>query len=267
MLQLTTRDREIVSWVFIAGLTTRLQIQALLFSPGARSRCQQRLTMLYRHHFLDRLPDRPRTAADVYYISKRSTNALRLLRASGADEPLRLTHPSAATLQHALDVVACRVQVIRACQQCNFSLLQWLGEDDLRELTGRSGVLPDAYFQIERSTADGERRAGFFVEVERSAKPDRFLREKYRRYGQFYYGGDFERAFGGRALRLLYLVGGDYGIRPESRIRKLLKLAEETNLTLLRLAPLSTFLEASANLALTEKLWLRPGDSEFVSLL
>src|SRR4030042_392664 len=113
---------------------------------------------------------------------------------------------SMANLHHTLDIVSCRVQINRACVDSDLALCRWLGEDELQELILRSGIRPDAYFQLARSTPEVEKRSAFFLEGDGSDKSERALRDKFRRYGLFYYGGQFEELFGSRALRVLVLV-------------------------------------------------------------
>jgi hypothetical protein len=255
---LTERDREMVRWVSLVGMSTREQLQRLFFGPGSRSRCQHRLTLLYRNRYLDRMAGRLVNMPDVYCLSRRSYNGTRLLRADGSNEPVRLPHLSMANLHHTLDVVSSRVQITRACVDGPLALCRWLGEDDLQELMLRSGIRPDAYFQLARSTPEGEKRSAFFLEVERSDKSERALRDKFRRYGLFYYGGRFEQLFGGRALRILVLVAASHGIRPERRIERLVWLAEQADVTVVRFAPLAVFLGTLPQDVLTAEIWRRP---------
>jgi hypothetical protein len=146
------------------------------------------------------------------------------------------------------------------------NLAGWQDEDELMPLTLRHGVLPDAYFQIVRTAEEGERTSSFFLEVERSGKSERYWREKLRRLGKFYYGGEFERAFASRALRVLVLVSDDYGADPARAIKNLDRLAEETRVTFLRFASLKTFLEFGSPEVLTRSIWTRPGDRSLNSL-
>lgn len=262
----TERDRAIVEWVHEAGVSTREQIQRLLFSAGGRSRCQRRLTLLYRRRFLDRLPNRYPNVPDVYYLSRRSIHGLRLLRALTGEQP-RVCSPNKVMLPHTLDIVDCRVQIMRACRTSGVSLVRWLNEEELRYMTARDGILPDAYFQLARPANGGmEKRSGFFLEVERSGKADRALTEKLRRYGAFYYGGGFEQRFGLRALRVLWLIGSEYGIEPDRQIDRMAKLAEAAGVTFLRFAALGAFLATPISDLLTRPDWRQPRSEGLVPL-
>ncbi len=267
MMILTARDREIVVWVSEVGIATREHVQAMFFPAGSRSRCQYRLTLLFRYRYLDRLPRRSPNAPNVYYLSRRSINGLRLIRASGIEVLDLSRRPGGSRLQHTLLLVSCRVKVVKACADAGMSLMRWLNERELLGTMGSSGILPDVYFQLGRVAPGGEvKRSGFFLEVERSDKTDRALREKFRRFGDFYYGGGFEERFGLKALRVLMLVGSDYGIRPERRVERMAQLAEGSGVTFLRFAALERFLSTPSHEALTSPIWRRPEEAEPVGL-
>jgi len=201
VMWLTSRDVEVVRWVYDARVTTREQIQRLFFTVGGRTRCQHRLSLLLKHRYLDRLESRPASTPDVYLVSRRSFRGVRLLRASGLDDPLNLQAIAPERLQHTLDIISCRVQFLLAGRVPGFAFAEWRQEEELRAVMGNFGIVPDAYVQLTRQSDGGEKRLAFFIEVERSDKSERLLKEKFRRYGAFYYGGDYERLFGTKALR------------------------------------------------------------------
>jgi len=228
--------------------------------------CQRRLSLLFGNRYLDKLPRRGATLPDVYCLSRRCTNGVRLLRASGL-EVVKLRPPSLVRMPHVLDVVSCRVQITRACAEQGMQLISWLDERDLVQRVASDGLLPDAFFRLCRTTASGEeKRSSFFLEVERSDKAEKTLSRKFRRYGDFYYDGAFERRFGARSLRVLVLIGSDYGMVPENRVAKLAALAERERVTFLRFAPLASFLAAPAKEVLQAPIWRRPGGTALVSL-
>jgi hypothetical protein len=264
---LTARDVEVVRWVYEARVTTREQVQRLFFTGGGRTRCQHRLALLLDHRYVDRLEGRPKSAPDVFFISRHAVRGVRLLRTLGVDDPLNLQAVAPEGLQHRLDLMACKAQLTVATRATELLLDGWRDEQELVSVMGDAGIVPDAYVQVVRSTADGEKRSPFFVEMERSDKSERVLREKFQRYGAFYYGGEYERRFGVKALRVLVLLGSAYGILPERRCEKLAALAAETNVTFLRFAPLETFFALPPAEALSAPIWRRPGKSDLVSLI
>jgi hypothetical protein len=262
----TERDREIVKWIAEVQVAKREHVQAVFFGPGGRARCQDRLKVLSENKYLDRLPRRAPTDPFVYYVSRRSLKGLRLLRVA-APERARATQVNSLRLRHALDLVSCRVQMTVGCKASGMKLLSWHTSAELLPVTGVAGVLPDGFFKLSRRVAGGrEVKSSFFLEVERSDKSDRALSEKLRRYGEYYYGGDFTRAFASRALRVLVLFGSDYGILPERRVAKLANLAERLGVTFIHATSLSAFLALSPPEVLSSPIWLRAGREGRVSL-
>lgn len=264
---LTARDVEIVRWVYEARVTTREQVQRLFFTGGGRTRCQHRLALLLKHRYVDRLEGRPKSAPDVFFVSRHAVRGVRLLRMLGLEDPLDLQAVAPEGLQHRLDLMACKVQLLAASRATGLLLDGWREEQELASVMADAGIVPDAYVQVVRTTAEGEKRSPFFLEVERSDKSERVLREKFQRYGVFYYGGEYERRFGVKALRVLVLMGSAYGILPERRCEKLAALAADTNVTFLRFAPLETFLALSPYDVLTGPIRRRPGDANLVPLI
>jgi hypothetical protein len=258
----TNRDQQIVRWVAEIGLCTREQVRKLFFGPGGRSRCQFRLTLLVRHKYLDTLPGRWPNAPAVYCLSRRSSNGLKLLRTCGVN--LDEVRPTVRRrlLDHSLSLVDCRIQFELACRGSSATIECWIDEARLLEMTAAAGIRPDAYFELSWNSETGRKCAAFFLEVERSDKPERTVKEKFLRYGRFYHGGEFRHRFGMTALSVLVLVAPTYGIRPERRIQQMSETASSVKLTLLRFASLEELLALPPARVLTANVWRLPGDAE-----
>jgi len=265
-MHLTERDRHIVLWVYHAELATRQQIQRLFFRSGSRSLCQQRLTLLYRARYLDRLPRAAVSAPDVYVVSRRCTNGLRLLRSLLADDAVAIRRVNHHTLDHTLDIASCHIALETACRALGWEMTRWLPEWQLARQMGNEGLIPDAWLQVRRPTPEGPKTASFFLEVERSGKSHRALEEKLRRYRSLYYDGGYHRLFGTRALRVLFLVGEEYGINPDRQIERLVDIANWLGVTVMRFAPLSLFLQQAADQLFHAPIWRHPGSSDLCSL-
>lgn len=263
---LTPRDIEIVRWVHSAGIATREQIQRLFFTNGGRSRCQHRLTLLHRSRYLDTIRRSSPNHPNIYYISRKSVNGLRLLRSIYTENTVKAHGVPQIQIQHTLDIGSCHIAFIKACNATGYSLRFWLGTDELAKHIQTAGFIPDAYFQICRTTEDGEKMSGFFLEVERSGKSEQALEKKFRLYGELYYQGLYEAQFGTKALRILFLVGSDYGINPERQIEKLMRICNKLNVTIFRFAPLKDFLTENASNILTTQIWRHPNTDKWTSL-
>jgi hypothetical protein len=265
-LRCTERDAAVVAWIYDVGLATREQIQALFFGPRNLSRCKNRLTLLYRGKYIDRLPRRAVSSPDIYYVSRHCTNGLRLLRAGRPEAAITPLRWNPHTVAHTLAIASARIAVVQACRAAGYQLLDWQSEAQLTAQMTAEHLFPDGWFQIERATPAGPKRASFFLEVERSGKSIADLEAKFRRYADFYYSGRFASAFGTRALRILFLVGASYGIRPERQIAKLAAICARVQLTIVRLAALDDFLAQDPNQLWFAPFWQRPGSEEVHAL-
>jgi hypothetical protein len=172
----------------------------------------------------------------------------------------------ARTVQHTLAIASCRIAVTQACLASGYRLMTWLGESELSLLMTDTGILPDAFFLIERLTSTGAKTAGFFLEVDRSGRSDHGMEEKFAGYGRLYYDGLYQSRFGTRALRVLALIGADYGIKPDRQITKLATLARRTGVTIMRFAPLPDFLSQPTGHLWTAPIWRHPANEELCAL-
>lgn len=265
-MQLTDRDRAVVRWVFEAQVSTREQLQRLFFTAAGRSLAQRRLTLLYRNRYLDKLARRPVNAPDIYYVSRRASRGLRLLRQWDMAEIAQPRSIPSAKVDHTVALVDCRIAFVQAARMMGYTLPVWFREDQLVGRMEAHGIIPDAYFQLVRTGTEGERKSSFFLEVERSAKSDKALEQKFRRYGDLYYGGAYEAQFGARALRVLALFGSDYGINPQRQIARCLAIARRLDVTMLRFATLEAFLSVPPERLLTQRIWYQPKDEGLSAL-
>ncbi len=266
--RLRPRDVEIVRAVFEMRLLTRRQVQELLFTAGGRSRCQRRLTLLYRAGggYLDRLPGRPLSVEDVYCISRRCRSALRLLRSLYDDDDIRRRLARVQQVDHVLDVNWCRIRLQRSCLVAAYQLLSWRDQAELNQLRVAGGLVPDAYFEVQRMANGEEKTAPFFLELERSDRSIQSWRQKLGQYRRYYISGDFQRTFGRRALRVLFVVRSTYEGNSERMASKACSLAEAIRLSIACFAPIEELLNRPPSELLQAEIWHRPGHSQLVAL-
>ena len=264
-LVLTERDYSIIRWIYEVRATTREQIQQMFFGPGGRSRCQHRLMLLVENRYVDRLPRRSASNPDVFYLSRRAYKGLRVLRASAQNEvvPVRL---SPLRVPHIVALAGCRAIMTTSSRDAGMNLDFWVDERYIAPLTEAYGLIPDGYFQIRRETPEGTKRAAFFVEVERSGKSKPALEKKFKRYARFYYGGHYERLFGTKALRTLFLVGAEYGMHPSKQIETYSEICSRVGTAFFRFATLEDVLIRPKEQILTARFWKRPGRADPVAL-
>ena len=268
-MRLTERDREIIELVGRCTALRARQIQTALFPPGSDSRCQLRLQFLVRARYLDRRPRRLVNEPAIYMLSRRSVEGNRLLRERWGDALFRrqLTRPG--PLEHLLALNDVRVLMIRACLDLGWSLSLWQRAEDLALALGREGLVPDAYFQIQRPV-DGRAQhqtTAYFVELERSGKSSRVLRSKLERYAELCLSGRYEQLFGVSALRILVVFASEHGSSARHRIRTGLAEAERVGIPIARFAELEQLTARPPAACMTEAVWYRPGDAAPIALL
>jgi Replication-relaxation len=259
--RLTERDRQLIELVFQCRALCDDHVQVALFSPGAASRCQRRLTLLYQHRYLDRLPRRAVNDRAVYLLTRRSLAGNRLMREQHGEEEFRRRLVRLGALQHLLAVNEFRVRVSRACRDLGWALGLWQSPEDLALSLAGARLVPDAYFQIRRRVDGQIKTAAFFLELERASKSREVLRTKLRRYGQLYYGGDYQARFGTRALRLLVVFDRDEGPRAADRLSLAADEARALGVTIARFTDLGQLRGLSPQEVLLRPLWQTPASN------
>lgn len=263
--RLTARDIEIVQLVHRYGAVRADQVQRVLFSPGAASRCQLRLTYLVQARYLDRLLRLRVNDPAIYVLTRRSTAGNWLLRARLGDAAIR-RRPRLGPLDHLLAVNDVRASLERACRDLGWTLRTWQQPEELAPLLESERLIPDGYCQIERLVDGQTRTSAFFLEVERVAKSREVLRSKLERYGALYYSGGYQERFGLRALRLLVVIADPYPSAQRPRAVSGCAEADRLGVTFARFAALADMVAGSSVDAVTRPIWLAPGKTEKYSL-
>jgi len=267
-IRLTDRHYATVELVAQARALRTDQIQTALYplGPNSSSACRRCLTKLLRHGYLDRLPRPSVNEPAIYVLSRRSVAGNRLLRERWGEAELRRQMSRLGSLDHLLAVNDLRVRILRATQELGWQLRLWQRSEELAPLLKEADLVPDAYFQIER-TVDGQpRTAAFFLELERAGKSSRVLRSKLQRYGELYYGGTYERLFARRALRVLFVFAPSRASPTFRRVQAGLAQARSLGITIARFAGLDQLKGLPPVACLTSPLWYSPVQDEPIPL-
>jgi len=256
----TERDVAILALLRQCRALTGEQIRLCLWPAGPHdSRCQHRLTLLYRHGFTDRLPRAGVNQPAVYLLSRRAPEGLRLLQERGG-QPLRTQQLTRLTgPDHLLAVNAVRVRVLRGVRDLGWELPRWQSAEELRPALRAFRLIPDGYFQVRRQVGGEPRLAGFFLEVERESRSLAVLRAKLRRYGQLFYSGGYAQRFGSKALRVLVVYAGEARSLPATRVAQGMVEAGRLGVTIARFTDLVSLTGGSAADLLLAPLWQAPG--------
>jgi len=219
-MQLTARDVRVLSAVCDMRFLTREQVQQLLFSPSTASYCKRRLALLYHNGYLER----------IYVPSMNafgSTKAIYTLAPKGAslvarDRKLEVRelhwrpHHNDRELyfmRHSLAINDFRIALTLAAQERGLAL-SWSDErmlrrremkdyvEDPKHQGRRLAVVPDGYFTLEGH----DHSSAFALEIDRATVEEKPFKEKVRAYGEWKLTGAYERRYGTKSLRILWVV-------------------------------------------------------------
>ncbi|HJW76850.1 MAG TPA: replication-relaxation family protein [Thermoleophilia bacterium] len=276
-MQLTARDVRVLNTVSDMRFLTREQVQELLFSPSTASYCKRRLALLYHNAYLDR----------VYVPSLNAfgaTKAIYTLATKGAavvarDRKIELRElmwrpghndRELYFMRHTLAINDFRIRLALAARQRGLSLA-WTDERALRrremkdyiedpEHRGRRlAIVPDGYFTLD----DGERTSAFALEIDRATVEEKPFKEKVRGYGEWKTTGTYERRYGTKSLRVLWVVADV--TRDSTRLERIKRWTEaEGGRSLFWFSMLD---DLTPETILTEPVWLKAGSEERHSLL
>jgi len=237
-MQITARDVRILEAVCDMRFLTRAQVQELYFSPSTASYCKRRLALLYHNAYVDRL----------YIPSMNSfgaTKAIYMLAVKGASVVARHRKLEVRELgwraghndrelyflRHTLATNDFRIRLALAANERGLSV-EWTDErtlrrremkdyiDDPKHRGRRIAVVPDGYFVLTAGT----RERAFAVEIDRATVEAKPYKEKIRAYGEWKLSGTYERRYGTKSLRVLWVVADV--ARDSTRLERIKRWAE-----------------------------------------
>ena len=220
-LRLTERDVKAILAVHEYRVLRRDQIQRLLFP--SKNTANHRLSRLYQHRFL------ARRWREVEY-GQGMGQALYLLDERGADVAVQRlgidhsqirwrethNHVGSPFLEHMLMVNEVRIAFTLAARTEGYSIEKWVGEEKLKasrdyvyvsapgQARRRVAIIPDGYFVLNL----GDKRAHFFLEVDRATQPHRRWMQRVRAYMSYVHSGRYSERFGTHSLRVLTVTTG-----------------------------------------------------------
>jgi hypothetical protein len=230
---MTERDRRILHAIYDYRMLTRAQIERLLFAPDGgqdhftkTSKAQLRLKLLYQNKYLERVPmpvgnatwawqpvyRLARTGAELV-ASRMGVNLRDLIYwGKGDDQTQRTTDVTTLFLTHALRIHDVRIAMTIAAMKCGYQIETWLDDGQLKcqeqkdyvavTEQGRSkivAVIPDAYFILHL----GDRRARFFLELDRATMSNSRWGERIRAYLAYVQSGKYSARYQATSLRIL----------------------------------------------------------------
>ncbi len=258
-MRLTPRDVTIIELIARYRALVADHVRLALFSSGAASRAQRRLTLLVRNHYLDRLPRQSVNEPAVYLLSRRSYMGNRIIRAKFGDGIFRRHMTKLGSLPHLLAINDVRVRVERASRDLGLTLRQWRTAEELALNMPDKNLVPDGYFTLEQNS----KLLRFFLELERAQKSLRVVTSKLSRYAEF-----SRRAADQGSDSLFVLFVFDESLHPNSRrLEATQREAQRMGLLFPRLVNLQQLQALSPVDCLTRPIWLAPGHDSPIALI
>lgn len=252
---LTERDKRILHAVHEYRMLTREQVERLFFQPEngqnhftKTSKARHRLKVLYQNNYLERVPLPVGNASwawqPVYRLARAGAQIVAAdLGASikelaywgkGDDKDRRATEVTPLFLQHALDINDVRIATTLAAQGCRYWIEKWLDDRELKSeerkdyvkvsSDGKSrmvAVIPDSYFVLNL----GDRRAHFFLELDRATMSHSRWGERVRAYLAYIESGKYTERYQTRSLRILTVT------TTEERLMNLKETTQKTGVS------------------------------------
>jgi hypothetical protein len=276
-MQLTARDVRILSAASDMRFLTREQVQELLFSPSTASYCKRRLALLYHNAYLDRiyvpaLNSFGSTKAIYTLASKGASVVARDRKVDERELDWRARHNDRELyfMRHTLAINDFRIALTLGTQERGLAV-SWTDEralkrremkdyvDDPKHQGRQLVVVPDGYFTIEQ----GRHKSAFAVEIDRATVEEKPFKEKVRAYGEWKLTGAYERRYGTRSLRVLWVVADQS--RDSTRLERIMRWTEaEGGRSLFWFAMLD---ELTPQTILESPVWQKAGSAEPCILL
>jgi hypothetical protein len=257
-MQITERDKRIVELIGQARVATAKQVQIAEFGLEHPARCQSRLNGLVSEQWLDVLNKQKDNKPFIYYLGRNSSNAKHYLRLKWGDQKLKSCMTRIWHLPHQLGITECRVRVVRACKDNAYQLLYWQRAEDL-QLIMRTGLIPDAYFVVQRLVQGELHRSCYFLEYELSNKSSQVIEDKLKNYYRLISSGQFSQLFGiQQTPRVLFVFAPFHNVSPKPRVLGGLKTAAQLGATFARFIILETLTETAPAQTLTASIWNSP---------
>jgi hypothetical protein len=226
VFKLTSRDKEIIRWIYRCRYLTLRQVSRLpssdarrphLFPPTTHSNVNKRLRLLFHHGYLWRI-SRPvafGSSEIVYCLDTKGRDLIARELGVGRRQVRWKRYSDTSNellfLDHTLAINDLRLNIEVAVRQGGHRLMEWIDERTLKSRTMKDyvdepgqdrkmAIVPDGYFTLEISPHIVAR---FFLEVDRGRQEQKAFRRKIRGYLQYVNSGGYYERYHSHSLRVL----------------------------------------------------------------
>jgi len=216
-MRLTDRDKRIVEAVYQLRFLTRDQIKKLEFEKGSMTACQRRLSLLYHNGYLSAVhklvPTGYGSSKRAYCLSKKGAALISHLYGEKEARQIKWNekHNRVETffIEHTLAINDVRIAFLKAVLETDDYNLFWFNEQEVKawkekiddpEKSGKTlPITPDSFLYL----LGKDKKAYFFLEVDRATESNRRWRDKIRGYVEYVKSGKYQERFQTSALRVL----------------------------------------------------------------
>lgn len=267
MKQLTERDWQTLHLLLSFRILTAAQLRMVLYPLSVYSRTQVNLQRLYKHRFVDRLVRSNINQPFIYLFSRYSVIGNKLMKEHYGDEYFKSRLQRLGAIDHLIGINDVRALMMRGCQELGYSLVVWQSEEQLAAKLPKSYARPDAYFQVQRPVDGQVKTSGYFLEVQNTSRSSEVIMKKCQSYQRLFFSGEYQRIFGIKGLRVLFVCSSIPESTAETRVKNALKVAEKSGVTLAQFTPLAQLKAAGPVATLLSPVWRSAKSPDGAALL
>jgi len=263
-MRLTDRDKRIVEAVYRMRFLTSEQIKYWLFEEGSITACRRRLSFLFHNGYLADA-SKPKSAGygsskRIYCLSKKGAALISHLYGEQEAKQIKWNEKQNKVehffIEHTLAINDIWIAFSKAVVATNNYDLIWFKESEVKswkekvvdpENTGKTlAITPDAFLYL----TGNDKKANYFLEVDRATESNRRWRDKVRGYVEFVYSRKYYDKFKSESLRILTVTTS-----PE-RLTNLMKTTKNVDRADFFL--FTTFEQIKNNDVLFDNIWQSP---------
>jgi hypothetical protein len=219
-MRLTDRDKRIVEAVYRMRFLTSEQIKYWLFEEGSMTACRRRLSFLFHNGYLADA-NKPKSAGHgsskrIYCLAKKGAALISHLYGEQEAKQIKWSEKQNKVehffIEHTLAINDIWIAFSKAVVATDNYDLDWFKESEVKswkekvddpENSGKTlAITPDAFVNL----TGNNKKANYFLEVDRATESNRRWRDKVRGYVEYVYSRKYYNKFKSESLRILTIT-------------------------------------------------------------
>ena len=252
---------------------TSEQIKYWLFEKGSITACRRRLSFLFHNGYLTDA-NKPKSAGHgsskrIYCLSKKGAALISLLFGEEEAKQIKWSEKQNKVevffIEHTLAINDIWIAFSKAVVATDNYDLIWFKEseikgwkekvDDPENSSKTLAITPDAFINL----TGNDKKANYFLEVDRATESNRRWRDKVRGYVEYVYSRNYYNKFKSESLRILTVTTSPERL---ANLMKTTKSVEKANFFLF-----TTFEQVKNNNVLFDNIWQEPSEKGLTKLV